>query len=55
MISVSGRTCQQIMTNGASGLKRMARATSLGRVRSITAAMITPLNKPMAIGALASP
>jgi hypothetical protein len=39
--------------DGESGLNMMARATSLGRVGSSAAAMIAPLEKPMAVGALA--
>jgi hypothetical protein len=38
--------------NGESGLNMMIRARSLGRVRSRVAAMIAPLEQPMAIGAL---
>ena len=43
--------CRQCM-NEQKGLNKIARANHLGRVRNGTAAMIAPLGKPMAIGAL---
>ena len=39
--------------NGDSDRNRMAPVSRLGRVRSSAAAMIAPLEKPMAVGALA--